>query len=223
MLNKTDIIVSKDIIDKAISELPDTQFRFTFNKPAGNFFYDPWVIKPEFENTAWYILLKTLPPDIGEARIIKLDPGKSYVSHSDIDDRYHLNLAGDKCFLIDLDNQSMFPLLADCTWYDMDASPRHTATNFGNTQRLQLVVRKLLTHPNLKEPVKIKILSNIPDLEDRRFAFDDSISQWLNIANKRAIIDNFSYDLESVSFDIENSFIQELSGFLPQGFFLEVR
>jgi hypothetical protein len=222
MLKKTDIIVCEDLIKTALSNLPETHFKYTLNQPTGNFFYDPWVIKPEFENTAWYVLLKTLPPNIGEARIIKLDPAKCYTSHSDIDDRYHLNLAGEKCFLIDLDDQSMFPLISDNTWYSMDAGPRHTAANFGNIQRLQLVVRKLLLHNNLKKPVKVKLLSIISDPEDRRFAFDDSISQWLNRANKKGIIDNFSYNIEFVSFYIESEEIEELKVYLPKEFFLEV-
>lgn len=222
MLIKTPYNIDKDILKSSILELPNINFRFTFNQPTGNFFYDSWEIKPEFNNTIWHTILKTLPFSYGEARLIRLDPGKCYVSHSDIDDRYHLNILGDKSYLIDLDNQQMYPLISDGCWYEMDASPRHTAANFGQRERIQLVVRKLLQHNNLNVRTGVMLKSTILDLEDRRFEFDDSISCWLSRANKRGIIDNFNPDKEHISFDIENEYIEELKNYLPKGFFLEI-
>jgi len=223
MLRKTDITVNISLIDKLLSNLPDVDFRISLNQPTGNFFYDPWIIKPEFKFTVIDKILSLLPTHIGEARIIRLKPGNCYTSHSDIDNRYHLNLSSNKSYLINLDNEEMFLLEKDGYWYDMDASPRHTATNFGQGDRLQLVVRHLLIHNNLKDPIPVKIISSYANPEDTRFFFDDSISLWLNKANIRGIIDNFSPKKDSVDFIIEKKAMEELIDYLPDNFKLVVR
>ena len=202
MILPTKFAVDTELLTQAKFSLPSDQFRYTINEPSGNFFYDPWAIKPEFVNTVWAKFLSVLPENIGEARIIVLDPGTCYHSHSDIDDRYHLNISGTNCYLVDLDKNTMYPLINDGQWYDMDASPRHSAVNFGATHRIQLVVRKLLSRNILTDSVRVTLTTDLAE-DDARYLFDNQLSSILNRINKQKLISNFSYQGRSVSFEIE--------------------
>lgn len=202
MLKATNYLVPKELLENAKHSIPNIDFRLTINKPTGNFFYDPWVVRDEFKNTVWESILNTLPEPMGEARLIVLEPGKAYQSHSDIDDRFHLNIAGDnRSYLINLDDLKMHPTKLDYTWYDLDASPRHSAVNFGEFDRIQLVVRKLLHRNTLSNPVRIKISGD-------RFEFDDRISKLLNNLNKNGYISDFSIEGESVCLSMESAMYQ---------------
>jgi hypothetical protein len=74
-------------------------FKTPLNEPTGNFFYDPWLIKDKYVGTVWEKLLASLPQPHGEARVIIMEPGSSYMAHSDIDNRWHLNIQGDYSYL----------------------------------------------------------------------------------------------------------------------------
>lgn len=221
MIIKTDLVVDTLLIDEAIKNLPSDDFRFSINRPSDNFFYDPWIIKEEFKDTVWDKILSILPENIGEARIIILKPGTCYFVHADIDDRYHLNLAGTYSYLVDLEDNTVHKLERDNSWYDMNASGKHSAANFGLTDRIQLVVRKLLLKNDLINPINVMIKS-VPNYE-ARFLFDETISTWLNRANKRGKISNFSYKEQHVLFDIEQDEINNIKEILPPGFSLEVQ
>jgi hypothetical protein len=210
MLTKLHYTVSANLIQEALNSLPTVDMKSTINTPNGNFFYDPWIIKSEYQNTVWQSILESLPLDIGEARIIILDPGQCYQCHADIDDRYHLNLSGSECFLIDIDSQTMHETTHDGVWYEMDASPKHSAANYGQVPRVQLVVRKLLTNNKLVDPVTVQLTAIRLDNKDARFCFDQFISGWLNKANKRKTITNFRYSPSEVLIDIERHEINEL-------------
>jgi hypothetical protein len=197
-------------------------FKSTINKSTGKFFYDPWVISDEYKDTVWNDILNTLPVSKGEARVILLKPGQCYQSHSDIDDRYHLNIIGDFNYLIDLDSETMYRNNNDCKWYLLDTGSRHTAMNVGETVRAQLVVRKLLLNNILNEPVKIKLSSITLSPDDARYKFDDVISGWLNRANKTGIINDFNPSLTHVTFNIENNCLTELEQIIPTDFRLEI-
>jgi hypothetical protein len=213
MIQETSYKVDKKIIDE-IAKI-DVVEKYSFNQPTGDFFYDPWVIKPEYKGTAVEELLSTLPTSIGEARLITLKSGNCYYSHSDIDDRYHLNINGDCAALINLETKHLWFLTNDGVWYDMDAGPLHSATNFGQYDRKQIVVRKLLNKNVLENPLKI-IIS--PGGDNPRFVFDNTISPWLNRANKNRIISNFKTDGVTVSFNIEESYLSEFKKILPKKF-----
>ena len=184
MLTKLDYTISAEVLQEAQERLSSADTKSTVNQPTGRFFYDRWQIKPEYKNTVWETILNSLPLDIGEARLIVLLPGQCYQAHADIDDRYHLNISGSDCFLIDLDNKILDEIVQDRHWYKMDAGPRHSAANFGQVPRIQLVVRKLLDENILKDPVQIKLSAVRLDNNDARFFFDQTISVWLNKANK---------------------------------------
>ena len=218
MLSKTAFFVPKNLIEQAFNELPSDEFRYSINEPSGDFFYDSWKIKKEYKSTVWEQLLNHLPTDIGEARIILLESGRCYQSHADIDDRYHLNLSGTNCYLINLENKEMFLLEQDSYWYEMNAGFRHSAANFGRTVRAQLVVRKLLQKNKLIDSVSVTIGSTETSLDKARYLFDESISPWLNKANKNGIINNFQPATKYVKFEIERSFINDLQKILPDTF-----
>ena len=159
-----------------------------------------------------------MPVTKGEARIIILDPGQAYQCHADIDDRYHLNLLSDESFLIDLMREQMYKLNQDGIWYDMDAGFLHTAANFGKRARVQLVVRKLLKKNKLTNPISIALTTTMTNVDHARYLFDNTVSIWLNEANKLGYIDNFSYSSPFVKLDIEQDKLDSLKHILPDEF-----
>ena len=179
------------------------------NKPIGDFFYDPWIIKDEYKGTMWEEILSTLPEQQGEARIIVMDPGTTYMAHSDIDDRWHLNLQGNESYLIDLDNLDMHCLQKDGYWYTMDAGRKHVASNFGSVDRIQLVVRQLLKPTVEKDLVEVTIKPT-KEKFDYRYQFDKHISPWLNRSNKKGVMKDFAHDGSSVSFKVVKEALKDL-------------
>jgi hypothetical protein len=210
MLTSTDYTSDLTLFQEALNQLPKQGMKVTINQNTGNFFYDTWKIKEEYQNTVWKKILDTLPFPIGEARIILLDPGQCYQSHADIDDRYHLSLLVENSFLIDLENQFMYKLVVDGKWYEMDAGKLHSAANFGRQSRIQLVVRKLLQRNQLTDPVHITMKPKTLTLDHSRYVFDNTISSWLNRANKNKEIDNFSHYGGIVEFDTEKRLIRDI-------------
>jgi hypothetical protein len=206
---------------KKISQIAksfDEAKKYDLTEPTGDFFYDAWKIKAEYLNTPWEELLNSLPISIGQARVIVLEGGTGYYQHADIDDRYHLNLKGDSSFLIDLENDKMHRLYTDGIWYEMDAGRLHSAASFGKENRVQLVVRKLLERSFLPNPVPVEITA----IGDKfRYDFDNTISPWLNKANKRKIINNFKSIDNKVMFNIEKRYLLELKSIVPDGFIIK--
>lgn len=187
----------------------DSKSKIILNQPTGNFFYDPWEIKSEYKGTVWEDILNTLPLDKGEARVIILEPGTTYVCHTDIDDRWHLTLQAQKSYLIDLDSEVMYKTTVDGIWYSMDTGVRHVASNFGSIDRVQLVVRQLLTSSKESDMVDIKI-SPAYEQHDYRYQFDDLISPWLNKLNKKEKIKNFKYKDSTVWLSLAKSEIKNI-------------
>ena len=166
-------------------------------------------------------ILDKISEDKGEARLIKLLPGECYPSHADIDDRWHLSLTGNNSFLIDLENNIMHQTNVEGQWFLMNAGVRHTAANFGSEDRVQLVVRKLLPTPQIKNPKTVSIkLKQV--IGERRFVFDDIISPWLNKAYKLGIVDNFKGEDLEAKFTVEESYIAELRQVIDYYFTLTI-
>lgn len=178
-----------------------TEVKTSLNQPTGNFFYDPWEIKPEYKGTVWETLLNSLPEVHGEARVIVMQPGTTYMAHADIDDRWHLNLQGNDSYLIDLENLDMHLLETTGYWYCMDAGRIHTASNYGSIPRVQLVVRKLLTNSTNKGLTQV-IIKPASKQYDYRFKFDNIVSPWLNRTNKNNKLADFSFNGEIVKFKV---------------------
>lgn len=210
MLEKTIFSVPLELVDEARSSLPHIDFKMSLNRPTNRFFYDPWEIKEEFKNTVWEKILNSIPQPFGEARLIQLYNGTCYMSHCDIDDRYHLNIEGQYSYLIDLDSEKMFKTVADGHWYTINTGVRHVAANFGSIFRTQLVVRKLLNDTDLKDPVAVKIF---PICDNPRFAFDDVVSPWLHKMNRELCLAEFNVLDVGVSFKLDQSKIKDLEAF----------
>jgi len=216
MISATNFFIPISIA-QSLDIMGDDPAKISINYPTGDFFYDPWAIKPEFNGTVFETALHSLPSNIGEARVIIMQNGTSYLRHADIDDRYHLTVRSDEAFLIDLESKKMYPSIVDGKWYLMDTSICHSAAVFGEFNRVQLVVRKLLNNATLMNPVEVEILVQGVNC---RYLFDNSVSSWLNCSNKRHIITNFRTTTAGVAFFIEYSCIDELQ-IVPKQF--EVR
>lgn len=222
MLAKTNYSITDELLCQVQNSIPSVDFKLTINEPTNNFFYDPWVIKKEYMGTVWEELLNTLPEHVsfGEARLIKLEPTQCYTCHADIDDRYHLNILGSLSYLIDLTSQTMYPLVSDCHWYELDAGLLHSAANFGDQNRYQLVVRKLLKHCTLHNKINITIKPNTITYNNR-YLMDQHISPWLNIANKHGVMDNFVGSIDEykgMNFDMNSDYLDTLEKVVPKQF-----
>lgn len=222
MITQTTYNVNQSIIEQLQSVNIDVDFKLPLNQPTGNFFYDRWRIKEEYYGTVWEDILSTLPDNIGEARLIKLEPGQAYRSHADIDDRYHFNIQGERSFIIYTDANLMYPQEQSYYWFDMNAGEIHSAVNTGRINRIQLVVRKLLNNNLLKEPVQVKMTLE-KFKPDYRYVFDEFYSPWLNAANKRGIINEFVYNNDCTSFNIERSYLEEFKEINCSYFKLTIR
>lgn len=208
MITQTDHFVNDAIKAEVMSANVDIEFKLPINQPTGDFFYDPWTIKQEYKDTVWERLLSTLPDNIGEARLIKLEPGQAYRSHADIDDRYHFNIQGERSFVIYTDANLIYPQEESSYWADMNAGEIHSAVNTGRVDRIQLVVRKLLSKNVLNDAVQVKM--TLKEFKpDYRYVFDEVYSPWLNAANKKGLINQFVYDTDYISFNIESSHLEE--------------
>lgn len=195
-------------------------FKTAINQPTGNFFYDTWKIKEKYIGTIWENLLKSLPEPHGEARVITMQPGTTYMAHTDIDNRWHLNLQGEQSYLIDLENLNMHLLTQDAYWYYMDAGRVHVASNYGSITRIQLVVRQLLYQSEEEDLVTVTINPSSVQ-HDYRYKFDNIVSPWLNRANINKKIRDFNVDNETVTFKTSLTEISKLT--LSQDFKIEIR
>ena len=218
MLALTNYTIDPKLFQEALYSLPKDGMKTTINEPTGNFFYDPWVLKAEYKGTVWETLYNSLPVVKGEARIIILDPNSCYQKHADIDNRYHLNISGEECYLIDLVREQMHLLEQDGIWYNMDAGILHTATNFGRRHRVQLVVRHLLKKNKLVNPIEVSLSTTIANTNDARFIFDSHVSPMLNEANQLGFINNFTQGDVSITFNIEQDKLESFKRALPEEF-----
>ena len=218
MITRLESKISNLMLEEALKSLPDFEKRIVLNQPTGNFFYDPWKIKLEFKNTVWEDILKSLPFNKGEARIIKLDPGESYLCHADIDNRWHLNLKGQQSYLVNLDDHVLYPTNADGFWYSMNAGKLHSASNYGPVERLQLVVRQLLTQSIHKNLIHIEVIPT-GTKERFRYTFDNLISSWLNHQASKGNISNFFFDgKELVEFDLHVDLVKDFEKIITKDF-----
>jgi hypothetical protein len=211
-------VCSPALIERALKECLITEESTVLNEPTGNFFYDAWKIKDLYKGTLWEEVLNTLPYTIGQARIITLAPGESYMAHADIDNRWHLNLTGEQSFLIDLDNKVMYECLRTSQWAYMDASKIHAATNYGSIPRLQLVVRELL-HNSCQTIDLVSIgIEAAYDQYDFRYKFDKIFSPFLNRANQKYKLADFAHTASTLTFKLEHELLDEFNQLITPEF-----
>ena len=217
MLTKEQWIANLSTINQSVELYPAEKELIILNQPTGDFFYDPWVLKEEYKNTVWEELLSSLPYAAGEARVIRLLPGESYMAHADIDDRWHLNLTGEYCYLIDLNENTMYQLVKDGHWYSMDAGKIHVASNFGSIYRYQLVVRMPLLATKEKKLTSVSI-EPASEQKDYRYKFDNIISPYLNKINKEFKMKDFKFQGQVVSFKLATSELKNLKSLINNDF-----
>ena len=210
MIYPTAYSVSKELLETAYNSLPDIEFKFSLNEPTGEFFYDRWKIKEQFKDTVWEEILNSLLVDnMGEARLINLEIEKCYTMHADIDDRWHLSFNHNNSYLIDLENKKMYQPEPG-VWYSMNTGLLHSAVNFGDAARYQLVVRKLLSKHTLVDPVKV-IINVLSQPANYRYILDNCISPILNALCKNKQLSNFNHVGDKyLEFTIERNSIPEL-------------
>jgi hypothetical protein len=217
MIKKQHWQCPEGLIEQALKECPITGST-VLNEPTGDFFYDIWQIKDLYKDTLWQQVLDTLPMSIGQARIIKMEPGDSYMAHADIDNRWHLNLTGEQAYLIDLDNKVMHECVRDNHWAYMDAGRIHAATNYGSVPRLQLVVREPLRCS--RQPVDLVSISMEAAYEqhDFRYKFDKVFSPFLNRANQKFKLADFAHTTFSLRFKLERELLEEFKKLITPEF-----
>ena len=218
MITKQIWVCPVGLIEQALKEHPVTGEGTVLNEPTGDFFYDTWKIKDIYKDTIWQQVLDTMPMSIGQARIIKMEPGDSYMAHADVDNRWHLNLTGEQAYLIDLDNQVMYKCDRDNRWAYMDASRIHAATNYGSIPRLQLVVREPLR--NSRQPIDLVSISieTAYEQHDFRYKFDKIFSPFLNKANQRYKLADFAHTTFSLTFKLERELLEEFEKLITSEF-----
>lgn len=218
MITKQIWVCPEGLIEQALKEHPITDETTVLNEPTGNFFYDRWEIKESYRGTIWQQVLDTMPMSIGQARIIKLAPGESYMAHADIDNRWHLNLTGEQAYLIDLDEKVMYECNRDNRWAYMNASQIHVAANYGSIPRLQLVVREPLR--NSRQPIDLVGISIEAAYEqhDFRYKFDKLFSPFLNRANQKYRLADFTHTILSSSFKLERELLEEFEKLVTSEF-----
>jgi hypothetical protein len=146
------------IIDQ-VNALGDFGKRLDINDQTGEFFGDPWSIKPEFKNTPLGDVLSVLG-NVGQARLLCLESAESYTAHCDPDDRIHLAIhTNPYSFLVDLSDNKMYHLKADGQLWYMNTGKVHVAANWGSRARVHLNIRVLLPkYSSSRAGLRIKVL-----------------------------------------------------------------
>lgn len=195
----------------------DDKNRCDLNLPTGHWLYDPYDLKDEWKGTEFEVLLDSIHYPIGEARLMRLSYGDCYISHADIDDRLHLNLtSNEQCYLINLTNNEMHRLYTDGKLYYMDGSKLHTATNFGSTDRIQLVIRVPLSRYTGDNFVTRTIEFTQP-VFNLRYLLDNEISPFINKEIKEGNIGYFNPLSETkIEFHLKEKTLQELLSKIEQ-------
>lgn len=218
MIMKQIWVCPEGLIERALKECSVIGEGTVLNEPTGDFFYDTWKIKDLYKGTLWEQVLTTIPMTIGQARIIKLEPGESYMAHADIDNRWHLNLTGEQSYLINLKEKVMYECVRDNQWAYMDASQIHAATNYGSIPRLQLVVREpLFKSREPKDLVSISIEAAY-EQHDFRYKFDKIFSPFLNKANQQYKLADFAHTTVSTTFQLERELLEKFNKLITPEF-----
>ncbi len=184
-----------------------------------DFFYADRTLNCNLHNTEFERLWNTLDRP-GEAQIQIIDSTRCYRSHCDIDNRWHFNLTGDDSFLVDIENQHLWPTRVDGRLYYLNTTFPHSAVNFGMRPRIQLVIRQCLRKNSLTDPVKCWLHHPSEDTTHKnasRYLWDKCVQSWLNIhINTLGVVTDFQGDLAlpssdvAIQFKIESTHLREI-------------
>ena len=194
----------------------DDMFKLDLNLPTGNFYYDPWQLKPQYEHTEVARVLDLLAP-VGQVKIVSIPPGQCYLAHSDVEDRYHVTLQSEHSYVLDITQQQSYECRVDNRVYLMNTAQLHTVMNAGYVPRIQLVIRRLLTRHTLQDPIHIHIEATEAP-HNLRQQWDNHILVWCNLAHKQGIMTDFDpMNSEArVQFRMESDHLDSLRSVLGQ-------
>jgi hypothetical protein len=138
-------------IVRQVREMGNFDRSLLLNETKGNLLSGHYTVKPEYVATPLGVVLTTLG-DIGEARLLKLNPEDVYTAHTDPDDRYHMSITTTPySYLADLDKCTLHHLPVDGSIWYMDTSIMHSAINLGGgDERIHLNIRVRL--PAISKP-----------------------------------------------------------------------
>jgi hypothetical protein len=76
----------------------------------------------------------------------------------------------------------------------------------------------LLKQNKLIDPIEVSLSPTISNTDDARFIFDNTLSPWLNAANKNEFINNFDYSPVGIKFNIEKNKLDSFKSIIPAEF-----
>ena len=184
-----------------------------------DFYYGERHLLPQYKNTELERLWNTLDRP-GECQVMVMDSGRCYRSHCDVDNRWQFALSSDESFIVDIENQHLWPTRADGRLYYLNTTFPHSAANFSYSPRFQLIFRQRLQRNCLINPVKIWMHHASSDTEHKnhsRYCWDKRVQSWLNCnINQTHTVDCFEGDIGSatsdiaIMFDVEASVVPEV-------------
>lgn len=179
-----------------------------------DFYYGERHLLPQYKNTELERLWNTLDRP-GECQLMVMDSGRCYRSHCDIDNRWQFALSTDESYLIDIENQHLWPTQMDGYLYYLNTTYVHSAANFSFSPRFQLIFRQRLQRNELHDPITVWMHHPSQDTTHKnhsRYCWDKRVQSWLNCnINQTRTVDNFQGDIGSATSDIAIMFDVEAS------------
>lgn len=182
MLTKTELYFDIAPIIEQVKSMDYFEKSIVLNETKGNLLSGYYTVKHEYINTPLGNVLVALG-DIGEARLLKLNPEDVYTAHTDPDDRYHLSITTTPySYVADLNKCTLHHLPIDGHIWYMDTSIMHSAINLGGgDERIHLNVRVRL--PAITKPCySIKFTDN--GSYDWKQMLYNTMMSYINIAIK---------------------------------------
>lgn len=219
LLKDTNIKFSNNIIQELLEMFENSNEKTIIcTDETRNKYYEPAVLLDSYKGTAIETVLNTIPETVSLLAIIIQDPGDSYPIHTDIQDRYHLNIKSKHSYFLDFEENKLMPIHTDGKLYVMDTGIYHSASNYGNERRIQLGAAKMLTPKNIKKPQPVMI-EFLGEVTQQDYYFNYYIMPWLNKADKKNIIDNYNRPKNNkMFFTIEKEFIKEIDNICTKYF-----
>lgn len=182
MLTKTELHFDIDPIIEQVRNIGYFKRSLVLNETDGNLLSGEYRVKSEYEGTPLGIVLSKLG-NIGEARLLKLDPEDVYTAHTDPDDRYHLSIITTPySYVADLENCVLHHLPVDGSIWYMDTSIMHSAINLGGgDERVHLNVRVRL--PSISKPCYSIRFEDANNYDWKQMLYNTMMS-YINIAIK---------------------------------------
>ena len=179
-----------------------------------DFYYGERHLLPQYKNTELERLWNTLDRP-GECQVMVMDSGRCYRSHCDVDNRWQFALSAGESYLIDTENQHLWPTQMDGCLYYLNTTYVHSAANFSFSPRFQIVIRQRLQRNELYNPIPVWMHHASQDVTHKnysRYRWDQLVQSWLNCnINQTRTVDHLQGDISSATSDIAIMFDVEAS------------